>query len=101
MYHKPVEDLFAPAACGLQESRAAAERVREERAALRQSRMERQSSPQLSVLERVAHWEHFHGVRLPVDPRHPLLSVIAADTAIELEDVRAEQARRKAAKVSA
>jgi hypothetical protein len=54
----------------------------------------------LSALERVEHWERFHGVRLPVDPRHPLLSVIATDTALALEDIRAEQARRKAGTVS-
>jgi hypothetical protein len=95
MHYKPVEDLFPSTAYAAQERRAAAERESEERAALRQSRIERQSSPQLSVLERVDHWERFHGVRLPIDPRHPLLSVIATDTALAIEDIRAEQARRK------
>src|ERR1043165_349899 len=101
MYHKPVESLFASTAFGSQEGRVAAERASEERAALRQSRIERQASPQLSALERVEHWERFHGVRLPADPRHPLLRVIAVDTALALDDIRAEQVRRKGGKVNA
>jgi hypothetical protein len=100
MNYKPVEDSFATPVFGVQERRAAAERASEERAAVRRSHIERQSSPQLSGLERVEHWERFHGVRLPVDPRHPLLSVIAADTALAIDDIRAEQARRKVPTVS-
>jgi hypothetical protein len=95
VYYKLIEDPFASTAFGAQERRAAAERASEARAAVRQTHIERQSSPQLSGLERVGHWERFHDVRLPVDPRHPLLSVIAADTALAIDDIRAEQARRK------
>jgi hypothetical protein len=101
MYYKPIEGPLASTAFGSHEGRVAAERASEERAALRQSRIERQSSPQLSILERVEHWERFHGVRLPVNPKHPLLRVIAADTALALEDIHAEQARRKVGTVSA
>ena len=101
MHYKSVEDPFASAGFGAQERRAAAERASEERAALRQSRIAQQSSPHLSVLERIEHWERFHGLRLPVDPRHPLLRVIAADTALAVEEIRAEQVRRNVVPVTA
>ncbi len=100
MYYKPVEDIFPSTASGAQDRRAAAERESGERAALRQSRIERQSSPELSALERIDHWERFHGLRLPADPMHRLLSVVATDTALPIEDIRAEQARRKGGTVT-
>jgi hypothetical protein len=101
MHRKSLEDPFVFTASGAQERRAEAERADIERAAVRQSHLERQSSTQLSAPERVEFWERLHGLRLPADPTHPLLSVIATDTALALDDVRAEQARRRAGRVSA
>lgn len=101
MYNRPAEDPFASSDFGVKERRAAAERANEERAALRQSRIDQQCSPHLSAVERVEHWERLHALRLPTDPAHPLLRVIAADTALALDSIRAEQARRKVETVSA
>lgn len=90
------QDLDSSTAFGTQDRRAAVERANEERAALRLSRIEEQSSPLLSIQERVQRWESLHGLRLPIDPNHKLIRIIALDTALTAEQVRAEQVRRKA-----
>jgi len=77
--------------------RAAIERAERERAAMRHSRIEAQSSPLLTAQERVQRWEDLHALRLPVDPNHKLVRVIATDTALGVEEVRDEQTRRREA----
>lgn len=78
----------------IKDRKAAIERAEHERAAERHSRIEAQSSPLLTPQERVQRWEDLHGVRLPKDPNHKLVRVIAQDTALPIEQVRAEQMRR-------
>jgi len=76
------------------ERRAAIELAAQERAAVRTSRIEAQSSPLLTPQERVQRWEELHAVRLPADPNHKLVRVIAVATALAVEQVREEQTRR-------
>ncbi len=80
--------------------RLAIERAQQERMAERQSRIEAQSSSLATPEERVQRWEDLHGVRLPADPNHKLVRVIALDTALEIEQVRGEQLRRRAVDVN-
>jgi hypothetical protein len=44
--------------------------------------------------QRIRVWERLHEVSLPRSPVHRLLQVIATDTGLGLEQVRAEQHRR-------
>jgi hypothetical protein len=50
------------------------------------------NSPQV----RIRTWERIHGLRLPSDPAHPIVDVIAVSTRLTLEDVREEQRTRTA-----
>ena len=43
---------------------------------------------------RIQMWEHLHQVRLPMDPDHQILLLIAQQTALELHEVREVQSRR-------
>jgi len=43
---------------------------------------------------RIRTWERIHALRLPSDPAHPILDVIAISTRLTLEQVREEQWRR-------
>jgi hypothetical protein len=49
---------------------------------------------------RIRTWERIHALRLPLDPAHPILDVIAVSTRLTLEEVREEQRRRAAARVA-
>jgi hypothetical protein len=49
---------------------------------------------------RIRAWENLHGLRLPSDPDHPILDVIAVSTRLTLAQVREEQGAR-AARVAA
>jgi hypothetical protein len=92
---KQSTDPFAVPGFDIKDRRAAIERAEQERAAERNSRIEAQSSPLLTPQERVQRWEDLHGVRLPADPNHKLVRVIALDTALAIEQVRDEQTRRR------
>ena len=48
---------------------------------------------------RIRTWESVHQLRMPSDPAHPILDVIAASTRLTLEEVREEQ-RMRAARVA-
>jgi hypothetical protein len=50
---------------------------------------------------RIRAWEKTHGLRLPSDPTHPILDVIAVATRLTLEDVHEEQRARLARTVGA
>lgn len=89
-------DPFAVGILDSSDRRAAAERALAERAAFRRSQIEEQSSPLLTAQERVRRWEALHGLRLPLDPNHRLVRVIATDTALAIEQVQGEQRRRRA-----
>jgi hypothetical protein len=45
---------------------------------------------------RIRVWEKLHGLRLPQDPGHPVLDVVAINTGLTLTQVRAEQRGRVA-----
>ena len=45
---------------------------------------------------RIRSWERLHGLRLPSDPTHPILDVIAVGTRLTLAQVRDEQCARAA-----
>jgi hypothetical protein len=45
---------------------------------------------------RIRIWERIHALRLPSDPAHPILDVIAISTRLTLEEVREEQRMRAA-----
>jgi hypothetical protein len=45
---------------------------------------------------RIRTWEKTHALRLPSDPNHPVLDVIAASTRLTLEEIREEQRSRTA-----
>jgi hypothetical protein len=67
----------------------------------RQQRREAELAEQVSIVnmpsERIRIWERLHGLPLPRDPQHNLLSVIALATDLELEQVQEEQRARLAA----
>lgn len=86
---------FAPGDHDGSDRRLAVERAEKERVAERNLRIEAQSSPLLTPQERVQRWEELHGVRLPTDPNHKLVRVIATQTALAIEQVRDEQTRRR------
>jgi len=64
---------------------------REER---RQADLAEQSSIRNAPGERIRIWERMHGLALPRDPHHNLLSVIAIATDLEIEQVQEEQRLR-------
>jgi hypothetical protein len=43
---------------------------------------------------RIRAWEHVHALRMPSDPQHPILELIATATQISLAQVRQEQRTR-------
>jgi hypothetical protein len=45
---------------------------------------------------RIRTWERVHQLRMPSDPAHPILDVIAVSTRLTLEEVREEQRTRAA-----
>lgn len=63
----------------------------EARAAKRRIELEELRSDAKSPEERVRTWERLHALRMPRDPNHPILDVIAIATRLTLEQVRAVQ----------
>ena len=49
---------------------------------------------------RIRTWERIHQLRMPSDPAHPILDVIAVSTRLTLEEVREEQRARAARRAS-
>lgn len=45
---------------------------------------------------RIRTWERIHGLRLPTDPDHPIVDVIAVSTRLTIEEVQREQQLRAA-----
>jgi hypothetical protein len=45
---------------------------------------------------RIRTWERLHGLRLPADPEHPIVDVIAVSTRLTIDEVRHEQQMRAA-----
>jgi hypothetical protein len=67
----------------------------------RQKELGEQRSPLNSPADRIRIWERLHQLSLPRSPSHRLISVIAANTGLSLEEVRVEQRERATAKPTA
>ena len=76
------------------ERRATALRMEEERQEARRSALAEQVSIHHSARERIDIWERLHALRLPSQPSHPLLKVIAKQTSLTVQDIVQEQQRR-------
>lgn len=64
----------------------------------REHELSEQSSPANSAADRIRIWERRHQLQLPERHDHMLLPAIAVNTGLTLEDVRAEQRQRLAAR---
>jgi len=67
-----------------------------ERAEKRRQELAEQRSGLNPPEVRIRTWERIHALRLPSDPAHPILDVIAISTRLTLEEVRQEQRSRAA-----
>jgi hypothetical protein len=76
------------------EYRARMLRQEEERVERRQLDLAEQSSALNGPDARIRIWERLHELRLPRDPGHSLVKVIAAGTGLSLEQVQHEQRQR-------
>ncbi|MGO9803710.1 MAG: hypothetical protein ACLPTM_08435 [Steroidobacteraceae bacterium] len=84
---------------GLELVRTYAERLaleRRERAQRRRLELAEQRADLNPPEVRIRAWEKVHALRLPQDPGHPVLDVIAISTGLTLSQVRAEQSARVA-----
>lgn len=61
------------------------------RADKRRVALEELRSDVRSPEERVRAWERVHGLTLPIDPHHPILNLIAANTRLTIQEVQAVQ----------
>jgi hypothetical protein len=59
-----------------------------------QQQLHEQSSTLNSASDRIRIWERRHQIDLPRNPSHRLLAIIAENTGLSLEEVRAEQQLR-------
>jgi hypothetical protein len=67
-----------------------------ERAEKRRQELAEQRSEFNTPEVRIRTWERIHQLRMPSDPAHPILDVIAVSTRLTLEEVREEQRARAA-----
>jgi hypothetical protein len=65
-----------------------------ERLASKQQELLQQTSERSPAAERIRVWERRHGLMLPRDANHRLLSVVARETDLALAQVQEEQQRR-------
>ena len=61
---------------------------------IRRRELAEQTSDAHTPAARIRIWERLHQVALPRNPTHRVLRVIAANTGLTLEEVRAEQRQR-------
>ena len=78
----------------MRDHRARMLHAREQAAARRKRAIEDQRCSSLAAPERVSMWENLHQVRIPTDPDHPILLIIAQQTGLRLDDVRGVQRNR-------
>lgn len=74
--------------------RTRSELAQEERAQRKQLELVEQHSELNPPNVRIRAWEKVHGLRLPLDSGHPILTVIAVGTRLTLAEVQAEQRAR-------
>jgi hypothetical protein len=77
------------------ERRAAVRLANERKASERRSKLDSLTAPTLSAHERISAWERIHALKLPRSTDHPLAGLIASRTGLTLEDITAEQSRRR------
>jgi hypothetical protein len=80
----------------IQEHRARMAFEEESRQVKRREAQARQCEPSTAPGIRVRAWEKLHGLRLPSDLGHPIITIIAAQTNLTLAEVREEQYARGA-----
>jgi hypothetical protein len=90
---RPIDALYA-VPVSVEETRKAAERAEEERAASRLRDLASQASPHNDPQMRITTWERLHALSLPRSPDHPLIRLIASQTGLTIREVRDEQGRR-------
>jgi hypothetical protein len=88
------------------ESHSASEQLKTHRAqiAVEAEQRAQEKRVQLEELHSITHapdvrirlWEKVHGLRLPLDPEHPVLHCVASSTRLTLAQVQDEQLARKA-----
>ena len=76
--------------------RARMARIQSEAIERRQKELLEQASPLNTPSARIRIWERLHQVELPRNPAHRLIAIIAANTGLSADDVRAEQTSRAA-----
>ena len=69
-------------------------REQQERAEKRRLELAEQRSDLNPPEVRIRTWERIHGLRLPSDPEHPIVDVIAVSTRLTIEEVQKEQQLR-------
>jgi hypothetical protein len=69
-------------------------REQQERAEKRRLELAEQRSDLNPPEVRIRTWERIHGLRLPSDPDHPIVDVIAVTTRLTIEEVQKEQRQR-------
>lgn len=94
MNERPI-DVRSSDGMSAAERRAAVQAARESRAAARKLALEQLASATRTAAERIDSWERMHELRLPDSPEHPLVRVIAAATALTVDEIRAEQRARR------
>lgn len=67
----------------------------EARAQKRRHDLAEQCSDANAAETRIGTWERLHGLRMPSDPTHPILDIIAINTRLRSCDIHAVQAARK------
>ena len=67
-----------------------------ERRERKQPELLRQTSERSTPEERIRVWERRHGLTLPRDSHHRIVSIVASQTDLALDQVREEQQRRRA-----
>lgn len=90
--------LLAPAAASsgnwMTDHRARIALEESERLERRQRELLEQTSEHNTPAERIYIWERRHGLTLPRDANHRVIDIVARQTELALEQVRAEQQRR-------
>ena len=96
MFNRKMDYTPAAPSGSAADPRVIAERENQERIAARQQFLVAQSSTQYDPQRRIRLWEQLHSIHLPRSAEHSLVGVIAAQTALTVEQVRQEQVRRAA-----
>lgn len=79
----------------MSDHRARVLREADEREQRRQQQLNEQRLTSNPPNARIRAWEKAHGLRLPTSPTHPILVLIASDTALTVNQIHEEQQARK------